>query len=367
MYAFDQLIGIYYVQLPIRMTVLSLSTGGLLVYAPVAPTAECLDLMSSLVREHGRVKYIILPSVAVEHKVNAGPFARAFPDAEFYAVDEQYSFPVPLPPSFLGLPSWTKPLPPSSRVWDAPWSSDFDYSVLTVKPGPASAYQDAAFYHRPSSTLLVCDAVFSVYPQPPAILTDVPEYRKALLFHARDNGKVSQVVEDNEENRIKGWERIVLLFNFFFPGSASVDLGLAPLTKLDLTFPYGWGGWQPVEWKGTEHAAFEAFRSGGKPTVLPIIQIILSRGGDGGAARAWVDEVCGWKFDRVVPQHLDAVLDVGPAGFREAFDFAFEGENRVRFCDEDARFLREAEEGFLSFSVYKSKLGTLRGKQGCQL
>ena len=101
--------------------------------------------------------------------------------------------------------------------------------------------------------------------------------------------------------------------------------------------------------------------------MLPIIQIILSRGKDGAAAKEWVDNVCNWKFDRVVPAHLDAVIDVGPEGFREAFAFAYEGENKVRFCDEDARFLREAEEGFLNFSVYKSKLGTLRGEKDCGL
>ena len=88
-WAFDQLIGIYYVHVPIRMTVLRLDAGGLFVYAPVAPTKECLALLQPLIDEYGPVKYIVLPSVAVEHKVNAGPFARAFPKAEFYAVDQQ--------------------------------------------------------------------------------------------------------------------------------------------------------------------------------------------------------------------------------------------------------------------------------------
>ena len=104
MWAFDQLIGIYYVHVPIRMTVVRMESGGLFVYAPVAPTLECLDLLQPLIDAHGPVRYIVLPSVAVEHKVLAGPFARAFPDAEFYAQDQQYSFPVPLPSLFLGLP-----------------------------------------------------------------------------------------------------------------------------------------------------------------------------------------------------------------------------------------------------------------------
>ena len=36
-WCFDQLIGIYYVHVPIRMTVLRLEAGGLFVYAPGAP------------------------------------------------------------------------------------------------------------------------------------------------------------------------------------------------------------------------------------------------------------------------------------------------------------------------------------------
>ncbi|BAZ68937.1 hypothetical protein NIES4106_37060 [Fischerella sp. NIES-4106] len=39
-WTFDQLHGILYTIVPIRMTVVSLETDGLLVYAPVAPTKE---------------------------------------------------------------------------------------------------------------------------------------------------------------------------------------------------------------------------------------------------------------------------------------------------------------------------------------
>jgi hypothetical protein len=99
-------------------------------------------------------------------KVNAGPFARAFPSADFYAVDQhysnpilppaltptltppptltlalaptpnpnpnqvdqQYSFPVPLPSLFLGLPPWTKPLPRSSQGLDL-WGGELEHEV----------------------------------------------------------------------------------------------------------------------------------------------------------------------------------------------------------------------------------------------
>ena len=123
-WTFDQLLGVFYVHVPIRMTVIAMEQGGLFVYAPVAPTRECLALLQPLIDQYGPVKYIVLPSVAVEHKVNAGPFARAFPAAEFFAVDQQYSFPIPLPSAFLGLPRWTKPLPRSSASSSSPISSN---------------------------------------------------------------------------------------------------------------------------------------------------------------------------------------------------------------------------------------------------
>lgn len=373
-WTFDQLIGIYYVQVPIRMTVIKMETGGLFVYAPVAPTPECLALLQPLIDAHGSIRYIVLPSVAVEHKVNAGPFARQFPDAEFYVVDRQYSFPVPLPSAFLGLPRWAKPLPPSSSsgAGKGLWGGEFEHEVLTVEPGPASMFQEGAFVHKPSKTLLLCDTLFSATSEPPAILQSEPEYVRALLFHARD--APLELVEDTPEARRKGWRRIVLLFNFFFPGSARVDLGIGPLVEsrgFTRPYTYGWGGWQPLKWRGddSEQKAFDTYIADGKPTVYTIVQIILARGDSGAALRRWVDVVRRWEFERVIPAHLDAPLRIGPEQFAQTFDFAREGStvNRVRFCDEDVAFLRGAEEGFLSFSVYESVLGPLRGQKTCGL
>ena len=135
-WAFDQLIGIYYVHVPIRMTVVK-KKDGLLVFAPIAPTHECRSLLQELIDQYGPIKDIILPSVAVEHKVNAGPFARAYPNANFYVVEKQYSFPINLPNSFLGLPKWTKTLPSSSALNNM-WNGELEHETLTVKPGIGS-------------------------------------------------------------------------------------------------------------------------------------------------------------------------------------------------------------------------------------
>jgi len=340
--------------------VIALDSGGLFVYAPVAPTKECLALLAPLVAAHGTVKHIVLPSVAPEHKVNAGPFARQFPEAEFWTTDRQYSFPLNLPPVFLGLPRRIKVLPSSSTAI-GPLAGELDFEILTAKASRESVYQEAAFFHRPSRSLLVCDSVISVSAQPPPILLAEPEYRRALLYHARDDPL--EKVSDTPDVWLKGWKRIALFANFFMPG-ALVELpnsqwvAAAPKTPMP---ELGWGGVLPFTWKASTDVAFDAFSAGGKPSVAPIIQIIISR--DAEAARAWLDTVTKWDFVRVVPCHFDAPLSLSPSQFREAFAFLDRGDNALRSCDEDVAFLRDALDGLPpDLALFPSQLGPLRGK-----
>src|SRR6478672_12182408 len=131
-WTFDQIQGVFYVIVPIRMTVVKLEAGGLLVYAPVAPTPECIRLVEELVAEHGEVKYIILPtSSGLEHKVFVGPFARRFPNAQVFVAPNQWSFPLNLPLSWLGFPrKRTYVLPQDSS--QVPFSHEFDYAILEI-------------------------------------------------------------------------------------------------------------------------------------------------------------------------------------------------------------------------------------------
>ena len=245
LWTFDQLLGIFYVHVPIRMTVLRLDSGGLFVYAPVAPTKEVLSMLAPIIAAHGPVRHIVLPSVAPEHKVNAGPFARQFPDAEFWTTDRQYSFPLNLPPTWLGQPGRIKVLPSSSAA-GGPLAGELDFEILTARASKESVYQEAAFFHRcvhaghecaaprtatarlrrpepsppwaagaiaaltpplpplsppppsrgsrhrrPSRSLLVCDAIISVSEAPPPILLAEPEYRRALLYHVRRRARAA--------------------------------------------------------------------------------------------------------------------------------------------------------------------------------
>ena len=112
-WSFEQLQGVFFVAVPIRMTAVKLKAG-LLLYAPVAATAECIALVRELEAEHGPVVSIVHPtSSGLEHKVGVPAMARAFPTADVWVTPGQWSFPLPLPLSWLGFPCllYTSPSP----------------------------------------------------------------------------------------------------------------------------------------------------------------------------------------------------------------------------------------------------------------
>ena len=314
----DQVQGIFYVVVPIRMTVVKLEAGGLLVYAPVAPTPECIGLMNALVAAHGEVKYIILPTISgLEHKVFVGPFARCFPSAQVFVAPHQWSFPLNLPLSWLGFPpDRTHTLPPNPQ--DAPFASEFDYAILgPVHLGPGR-FAEVAFFHRRSHTLLVTDTLVSVPAEPPAIVQLDPY---PLLYHAKEDG--SDRVEDTPETRRKGWQRVAL-FALFFRPSALTTVDLIP--SIRAAFKAGdrsrkaYFGWFPFQWSDNWQQSFAALRGGGRLFVAPILQtLILNRAPQ--ATLEWSDRVAEWDFNQVIPCHFDAPVAVTPSQFRQAFAF----------------------------------------------
>jgi hypothetical protein len=264
----------------------------------------------------------------------------------------------------LGFPGKVNHLPTSASSSN-PFGDEFDFEVFTAKASKESVYQDAAFYHKPSKTLLLCDAVVSTTSEPPPILLSEPEYRRALLYHARDDPL--EKVEDTPEVRRKGWKRIVLFGNFFMPGSLVMlpqDVWLPAAPKSPMP-ELGWAGVLPFTWRKSTDKAFELFSAGGKPVVAPIIQIIFSRAPE--AAQAWVSKISTWDFERVVPAHFDAPIPMRPKEFVETFDFLAKGKNEVRYCDEDVAFLRDTLEGLPpNLALKYTPLGPLRG-QRCNL
>jgi hypothetical protein len=347
-WTFDQVQGIFYVVVPIRMTVVKLAAGGLLVYAPVAPTRECLRLVNELVAVHGDVKYIILPTVSgLEHKVFVGPFARRFPEAQVFVAPNQWSFPLNLPLSWLGLPGKRTQVLPANPV-DAPFADEFDYAVLNVNLGQRW-FGEVALHHRRSRTLLVTDSVLSVPAEPPAIVQLDPY---PLLFHARDDAW--EIAEDTPKNRLKGWQRIAL-FAFFFRPNKLETIGLAQAFRDAFKAPdrskKGYFGIYPFRWKAGWQQSFEALRGEGRLFVAPILQtLILNR--DPQATIDWANQVASWDFEQIIPCHLDAPIAATPTQFRQAFAFLEKQpvataatHNLYPLPEQDFELLRELEQG----------------------
>ncbi|MEL6552496.1 MAG: DUF4336 domain-containing protein [Cyanobacteria bacterium J06621_11] len=317
-WTFEQVQGIFYVVVPIRMTVIKLSAGGLFVFSPVAPTNECVRLVRELEAEHGEVKYVVLPTVTgVEHKYFAGPFAQRFKRSQVYVAPNQWSFPIDLPMSWLGFPAErTHTLPADSH--QAPFYDEFDYEIvgpidLSVKP-----YTEVAFFHRETKLLLAVDTILSIPVEPPEVVVQDPF---PLMFHARD--RASDPLIDTPENRLKAWARISLFTFYFQPDQLDVPkLGAAlkaARTAGDRS-KKNYFGLYPFDWQPNWYDSFKTLRQDGKLIVAPILQtLIFNRGPE--AVLAWADRIAQWDFDQVIPCHFSAPVSASPAEFRAAFSF----------------------------------------------
>ncbi|BAY10274.1 hypothetical protein NIES2098_34400 [Calothrix sp. NIES-2098] len=347
-WTFDQLHGILYTIVPIRMTAIALEAGGLLVYAPVAPTPECIRLLNELVAKHGDVKYIVLPtSSGLEHKVFVGPFARRFPKAQVFVAPHQWSFPVNLPLSWLGFPQKRTQEIPEDKS-QVPFGDEFDYAVLDINLGRGS-FAEVAVFHKRSRTLLLTDTILSVPEDPPAI-AQIDPY--PLLFHARENG--SEVIEDNPANRRKGWQRICLFAIYFRPSAlevAGLKQILGDILKAPDRSKKAYFGLYPFKWQENWQQSFANLRGDGRPFVAPILQtLILPQAPK--QVLDWADKVANWDFQQIISCHFDSLIKTNPHQFRQAFAFleknAFVSQP---LPEEDVRFIKELEAGLLKRGI----------------
>lgn len=323
-WVFEQIQGIFYVVVPIRMTVVKLESGGLLVYAPVAPTPECLELLSELIVKHGTVQHIIFPTISgLEHKVFVGPFARQFPQATVWILPQQWSFPVNLPLSWLGFPiGRTHVLPDDSR--ETPFASQFDYASPGVIELGTGRFEEVTFFDRRSRTLLLTDLVIAIPAEPPEIVQLDPF---PLLFHARDTALDPLV--DTPENRRKGWKRICLFATYFRPGALEQQIQWGQVLQRAWQAPDRSGknffGLFPFFWRSDWEASFEQLWDQGRLFVAPVLQtLILNRAPQ--ATLKWADRVVDWQFERIVPCHFQAPIQATADEFRQAFAFLNSGD-----------------------------------------
>lgn len=314
-WTFDQLQGVLYTVVPIRMTVVKLTSGGLLVYAPIAPTRECIRLVKELEAAHGAVRYILLPTASgLEHKVFVPAFARCFPEAQLFVVPNQWSFPVNLPLSWLGFPRGRTHVLPNNSA-EAPFADDFNYAILNIDLGRGS-FGEVALLHKQSRTLLVTDAVLSIPQEPPEVVQLDPY---PLLFHARNSAL--EPIEDSEANRRRGWQRIALFALYFRPGALE-PVNFVQTIRDGLKAPNrskkAYFGLFPFQWQPDWERSFEALRGQGRPFVAPILQSLIF---DQNPKEVldWADRVASWNFEQIIPCHFDAPIHTTPQEFRRAF------------------------------------------------
>ena len=208
-WSFEQLQGIYYVAVPVRLLVVRVKNE-LMIINPLPPTEELLRDINLLVKKIGPVKTIVLPTASgLEHKIGLPALARAFPDAKLWVCPGQFSFPFQLPLDWLGIPS------DRTNILLADGFPHADYCEW-ISLGPIdiglARFQEICCFHRPSKSLLVTDALVAIEETPPEIFDLDPT---PLLFHSRENG--SEQLIDTPIARKKGWLRLVLFASYLRP------------------------------------------------------------------------------------------------------------------------------------------------------
>ena len=317
LWVFEQLQGLFAVAVPIRMTVLKLRQG-LLLYAPVAPTAAVRRALGHLEAIHGPVQTIVLPSSSgLEHKLPVPAMARAFPQARVWITPGQWSFPLPLPLPWLGFPA------DRTRVLfeqGLPHREELSWRALGPLNLGLGTFMEAACLHHSSGSLLVTDALVSIGREPPPVFNLDPT---PLLFHARDRG--DEPLNDTADQRRRGWWRLALFASYLRPASLQVptlaEIGrtaLAPglrnrRSHLGL-YPFRW----PAQW---EKEFCQLMDSGHADLqVAPVLErLVFPRSRN--TLVAWIRELAELPgINQLIPAHYTAPVICCAATLRDLAD-----------------------------------------------
>jgi len=144
-----------------------------------------------------------------------------------------------------------------------PWAREIEQKIVFSQVGIGKC-SEVAFFHRKSRTLLVTDAV---------------------IYIARSAPDVLRAFRAEEMLEFKKWEKSALMACFLGP----------PYTP-----------------------SFDAIA--GKVFVSPVVRtFIYERSAD--ETKEWVRRIAQWRFNRIIPAHLDAPINAGPREFLGAFEF----------------------------------------------
>lgn len=136
-----------------RMTVVKLPDGRLWIHSPLFPDAELQSTLQSL----GEVAHVIAPNRM--HHLYLEAFCRQYPDAASYGVPGLAKKLLRLYPAFT-LGNELSNTPPAA------WQGVFEQTLIEGLPG----FQEVAFLHKPSKTLLLTDALYSLARVKPSLL-----------------------------------------------------------------------------------------------------------------------------------------------------------------------------------------------------
>lgn len=351
-WGFEQLQGLLYVAVPIRMTVLRLAAG-LLLYGALPPTRELRRVLEQLEQRYGPVLSIVLPtSSGLEHKLPLPALARAFPAAQVWISPRQWSFPLQLPLGWLGFPR------DRTRVLleqGVPFPQELDWVALGPLDLGLGTFMEVACLHRISGSLLVTDALVAIGSQPPALFEADPT---PLLFHARDRG--DEPLHDSAERRQRGWQRLVLFASYLRPERLQVP-GLLEQLRYSmapgLRRSQAYFGLYPFQWlPGWQEEFASLVPSGGlQLQVAPVLErLVFPRCRP--ALLAWIRRLAALEGVRqVIPAHYEAPVPCDGAGL-EALATALEARPWAP-AESSWTFLASVDAALLRWGVVPEKPG----------
>ncbi len=345
-WSFEQLQGLYYVAVPIRMTVVKVPKG-LMIINPLPPTKDLIDQLRILEQKQGPICTIVLPTASgLEHKIAMPAMARSFPKATLWVCPGQWSFPFSLPLTWLGFPSRR------TRVLFAdglPHSSICKWISLGPIDIGLGRFQEVACFHTPSDALLVTDALIAIQSQPPELFDLDPT---PLLFHARDGG--FEPLDDSPKTREKGWIRLVLFASFLKPSQLKIPSFKTVLKnafKPGLRNGRSHFGLYPFEWEDDWDLRVSKIVGRDKPLiqVAPVIEKLVFPRAKKEFLR-WLDEIK--RLDGVkllIPAHFSAPVSFTKrecASLRQQINFSQWGTS-----NDEASFLGNLDNFLLKTGV----------------
>ena len=305
-WSLEQIQGIYYVAVPIRMTIIKVDDG-LMLINPLPPTIELVNELDKIIKIHGKVKTIVLPTASgLEHKIGLPALSRIFKDAEIWLCPGQWSFPINLPLDFIGIPSKRTKILFKDGIPHKEFCSWSSLGPLNLGLG---RYQEVSCYHFSTKTLHVTDAIVGIESKPPEIFNFDPT---PLLFHSRERG--DEPLIDTIEFRKKGWARLVLFSSFLKPGK----LNIPPLNQIlrfsfkkDLRNMRSHFGIYPFLWDPDWESSLPEIIGENAPKIqiAPVLKkLIFPRSKE--ILIRWLENIKTYKdMEYIIPSHYSAPID----------------------------------------------------------